>query len=76
MIISGASTPDQDGPGSDGSEGVLCILQSSSITKTSLCLESYLGHSFGSSVYSSAEKQSAYFTAPFDWARLSKELNH
>ena len=30
--ISGATNPDQSGPGSDGNEGVLHIPQSSSIT--------------------------------------------
>ena len=34
--LSGATTPGQSGPGSDGNEGVLRIPQSSSITGTSL----------------------------------------
>ena len=44
--LSGATTPGQSGPGSDGNEGVLRILQSSSITGTSPsdCLVSYAGH--------------------------------
>ena len=33
--LSGATTPSQSGPGSDGNEGVLCIPQSSSITGAS-----------------------------------------
>ncbi len=33
--LSGATTPGQSGPGSDGNEGVLCIPQSSSFTGTS-----------------------------------------
>ena len=33
--LSGATIPDQSGPGSNGNEGVLRILQSSSITGTS-----------------------------------------
>ena len=43
----GATTPGQSGPGSDGNEGLLRILQSSSITGTSPsgCLVSYTGHS-------------------------------
>ena len=47
--LSGATTPGLSGPGSDGNEGMLCILQSSSITGTtpSDCLVSYLGHSLG-----------------------------
>ena len=61
MTLSGTTTPGQSGPGCDGSEGVLDIPQSSSITGTSLsdCLVSYLGHPLGES-YPSAEKQSVY----------------
>ena len=45
--LSGVTTPDQSGPGSDGNEGVHCIPQSFSITGTSPsdCLMSYPGHS-------------------------------
>ena len=45
-FLSGATIPDQIGPGSDGNKWMLCIPQSSSITGTSLsdCLVSYLGH--------------------------------
>ena len=48
-ILSGATTPGQSGPGSDGSERVLCIPQSSRNTgiSPSDCLVSYLGHSLG-----------------------------
>ena len=47
MTLSGATTPGQSGPVSDGNEGVLRILQGSSITEVSLldCLMSYLKHS-------------------------------
>ena len=63
--LSGATTPNQSGPGSDVNEGVLRIAQSSSITGTSPsdCLVSYPGHSLGDS-YPSAEVQSVYSTAP------------
>ena len=63
--LSGATTQGQSGPGSDGNEGVPCILQSSSITGTSPsdCLVSYPGYSF----YPSAEKQFVYSTAPVHW---------
>ena len=46
---SGATTAGQTGPGSDGNEGVLHILQSSSITGTSPsdCLVSYPEYSLG-----------------------------
>ena len=66
MSISSATTPDQNGPGSDGNEGVLCIPQSSCITeaKPSDCLVSYL----------SAEKQSVYSMTTADWAKLGPGL--
>ena len=67
--LSGATTPHQSGPGSNGNEGVFCIPQSSSITRASLsdCLVSYTGHSMVE-FYPSAEMQSVYSTAPADWA--------
>ena len=45
--LSGATTPGQSGPGSNGKEGVLCIPQSSSIigASPSHCLVSYSEHS-------------------------------
>ena len=66
--LSGATTPGQSGPESDGNEGVLRIPQSSSIAGTSPsdCLMSYPGHSLGGGSYPSAEKQSVYSTAPAD----------
>ena len=69
-ILSGATTPDQSGPGSDGNEGVLRIPQSSSTAGTlpSDCFVSYPGHSLWGGGYPSAEKQSAYSTATADWA--------
>ena len=63
--LSGATTPGQGGPGSDGNEGVLRIPQSSSTAGTSP--SDCSGHSLGGS-YPSAEKQSVYSTAPTDWA--------
>ena len=47
--LSGAITPGQSGPGSDGNEEVLHILEISGITGTSLpdCLVSCPGHSLG-----------------------------
>ena len=41
LTLSGATTPSQSGLGNDGNEGVLCISQSSSITRSSPadCLE-------------------------------------
>ena len=56
-------------PGSIGSEGVLCITQSSSITGASPSdgLILYARHLLGKS-YPSAEMQSTYSAAPADWA--------
>ena len=49
LVLSGATTPDQSGPGNDGNKGVLCNPQNSSITGTSPsdCLVSYPGRSLG-----------------------------
>ena len=67
--LSGATTPDLSGPGSDNNKGVLRIPQNSSITgdSPSDCLMSYPGHSLGE-FYSTAEKQLGYSTTPADWA--------
>ena len=67
--LSGATTPSESEPGSNGNKGVLRIPQSSSITGTSPsdCLVSYPGHSLRGS-YPSTEAQSVYSTAPIDWA--------
>ena len=67
--LSGATTPGQSGPGSNGNEGVLHIPQSSNITEVSAsdCLVSYTGHSLGES-YPSAKMQFVYSTAPASWA--------
>ena len=65
-ILSGATTPDQSKPGSEGNKGVFCIPLSSRITGA-LPLEylvSYPGHSLEES-YPSAEMQSEYSAA---WA--------
>ncbi len=74
--LSGATTPGQSGPGSDGNEGLLRISQSSSTAGTSPsdCLVSYPGLSCvcGGS-YPSAEVQSVYSTDPADWARIQSE---
>ena len=69
--LSGATTSEESGPGSNGNEGVLRIPQSSSITGTSPsdCLVSYPGHLLGES-YSSAEMQLVYSTALTDWGPL------
>ena len=65
--------PDPIGTGSDGNEGVLCIPQSSSITKVSSsdCLLSYPGYTF----YSSAGIQLVYSAGSADWNRKLKRDN-
>ena len=69
-ILSGATTPDQSGPESDGNKEVLRIPQGFSINGTSPsdCLVSYPEHSLGES-FPSIETQSVYSTPPADWAR-------
>ena len=66
--LSGATSPGQSGPGSDGNEGVLCIPKNSSITgaSPSNCLVSYPGYSLAGS-YPSAEMKSVYSAAAADW---------
>ena len=68
--LSGATTPGQSGPRSNGNEEVVHIPQSSSITGASPsdCLVSYLGHLLSGGGYSSAKMQSSYSTASTDWA--------
>ena len=70
MALSGATIPGQSEPGSNGNEGMFCILQSSSITGTSPldCLVSYPEHPLWGGSHPSAEVQSVYSTAPADWA--------
>ena len=66
--LSGATTLGQSRPGSNGSEGVLCIPQTSRITGTLLsdCLVSYLGHTlwWWWGLTPSAEMHLVYSTAP------------
>ena len=66
--LSGATTPDQSEPWSDGNEVVLHISLSSNITGTSQSdwLVSHAEHSLGES-YLSAEMQSVYSAAPTNW---------
>ena len=73
--LSGDTTPDQSGPWSNGSEGVLRISQCSSITGMSLS-DSLVLHpgSFLREFYPSAEMQSVYSAVPADWASEWKSL--
>ena len=68
QTLSGATTPGQSGPGSDDNEGVLIILQNSSIAGASLsvCLVSLSGHLWGE-FYSYVKMQSVYSTVPANW---------
>ena len=67
--LSGATIMGQNGPGSNGNEGVISTPQISSITGTSPsdCLVSYQGH-FWVVSYSSAGMQLVYSTALANWA--------
>ena len=69
--LSGATILGQSGPGSNGSEKVLHIPQSPSITGTSPSdrLVSYPGHLLVGGSYPSAERQPVYSTSLADWAR-------
>ena len=73
--LSGATTPGQSGPGSNGNEEVLRIPQISSIAGTSPsdCLVSYRGHSLWGGSYPSAKVQSVYSIAPADWAMKERK---
>ena len=66
--LSGATTPGQSGPGSNGNEEVLRIPQSFSITGAtpSDFLVSYTGHPLEES-YPLAEMQSVYSPVSADW---------
>ena len=59
--LSGASTPGQSGPGSDGNEGVFHIPQSSNITGASHQVVNVISRILiGRGSYTSAEMQSVY----------------
>ena len=64
--LSGATTPDQSGPGSDGNKGVLCIFQRSSISwaSPSDCFVSYPGNLGGSLT---PQQRCSQSTAPANW---------
>ena len=70
MTLSGTTTPDKSGPGSN--KKVLRIPQSSTITGASLsvCLMSYLWYPLDWGYYVSAEMQSVYSTARSEWASV------
>ena len=65
MTLSGATTPGQSGPRSDGNEEVLRISQSSSITGNSPsdCFVSYPGHKFGGCLPLSREAVSVFYSS-------------
>ena len=71
-ILSGATTPDLIGPGSNGNERVFRIPQSSSVTRASPsdCLVSYSWNSleWGWGSYPSVAIRSVYSAAPADRA--------
>ena len=72
MTLSGATTLCQRGVGTDGSNVVLPISQSFSMTRISPsdCLMLYLGHSLGES-YPFAKMCSEYSAATANWFTLS-----
>ena len=72
--LSGATTPRQSGPGSDGNEGVLCIPQSYCITRAlpADCLMSYPGHPLLGGVLSLYRDAVGVFYSP---SRLAETAN-
>ena len=67
QTLSGATIPGPSGPGSDGNEGLLHVLQSSrDWASLPDGLISYSWHSLEES-YPSAEMLLVYFTASADW---------
>ena len=72
-ILTATTTPSKSGLGSNGNERVLHILESSRTgASPSDDLVSYPGHSFKVGFTFFAEIESAYFTAPTDWAGYFK----
>ena len=70
--LSGVTIPVQSGPGSNGNAGVLHIPQSSRTGfLSSGSLMSYPGHLLKEVL--GAEMQSAYSTAPADWAAVGRQ---
>ena len=67
--LSGATTPGQSGPGSDGNKELLSIPHCSSITGTSPsdCSVSYPSYSLRGESYPFSEIQLVYSTARADW---------
>ena len=74
MTLSGATTPDERGPVSDDSEGVLCIHQSSSITLTLTIRLSHIKDPRCGESYPLQQFQPAYSTAQDDWAQEIRKL--
>ena len=72
--LSGATTPGQSGPGSDGNEGVLCIPQSSSTAGTSPsdCLLSYQDTRWWGGVLALCREAAGVFYSPS--SRLGKKI--
>ena len=79
LVLSGATTPGQSIPGSDGNEGVLRIPQSSSIAGTSPsdCLVSYPGHSLGGGGLTPLQRSSQCILQPQPTGqeKLEQQLN-
>ena len=74
---SGATTPGQNGLGSNGNKGVFCVPQTTSITGASPSnfFVSYPRHSLVES-YTSTEMQSVYSAVPVDWDTTIRILNN
>ena len=77
-ILSGTTTPGQSGPWSDGSDGLLSIPQSSSITEASPsdCLVSNPGHSLGAGVLPLCMDAVSLFYSPSQLSLTNLEALH
>ena len=70
MTLPGATTPSQSGPGIDSNKAYFASPKAPLLEPPpSYSWVSCLGHSLGE-FYSSAEMQSAYYTAPADWTSI------
>ena len=78
MTLSGATTPGQSRPGSNGNEDIVHISQSSSITVALLSdsLILFAGHSLVRWSYPSAEMQTVYSTVQANWASYNCYTNY
>ena len=76
--LSGAITLGQRGPGRNGNEGVLCIPQSSSITRVSFsdCFMSYPGYSLGGVLFLCIDSVGIFYSPTWLGLVVYREKQH